>query len=61
MANEDRSLIHASTARDPDERRLYLVVGASVVMTLIGVYWAIGTPGLHTQIAYAPMEVTSGR
>ena len=47
-ANDDRSLIPASIAR-------YLV------MTLIGVYWAIGTPGPHTQIAKAPLEVTSGR
>jgi hypothetical protein len=64
MANDDRSLIPASTARDSDERGLYLVVGAIVVMSLIGVFLAIGAPGLHTQVANAPnapLEVVSDR
>jgi len=61
MGNDDRSLIPPSTARDSAERGLYLVVGAAVVMLVVGVYVAIGTPGLHTQIAHAPMEVMSDR
>jgi hypothetical protein len=61
MANDDRSLIPASTARDSAERGLSLVVGAVVVIALIGAYLAIGAPGLHTQIAHAPMEVISDR
>jgi hypothetical protein len=61
MANHDRSLIPASIARDSGDQGLFLVVGAVIVMTLIGVYLAIGAPGLHMQVANAPMQVTSDR
>jgi hypothetical protein len=37
------------------ENRLYLAIGGIVIALLIGVYVAIGTPGLHTQIASAPV------
>ena len=61
MANDDRSLIPASTARDSGERGRYLVIGAVLVTALIGVYCAVGAPGLHTQVANAPLEVVSDR
>lgn len=61
MGNDDRSLIPASHARESSERGLYLVVGAMIAVTLLGVYLAIGTPGLHTQVAHAPLEVISDR
>ncbi len=41
------------------ESRLYLAVGGIVIALLIGVYVAAGTPGLHTQIASAPVPVNT--
>ena len=32
----------------------YLVIGAVVVVALIGAYWIVGTPGLHQPVAKAP-------
>ncbi|MCW5738351.1 MAG: hypothetical protein KIS73_29785 [Enhydrobacter sp.] len=32
----------------------YVSVGALVVAALVGAYVAMGTPGLHTQVANAP-------
>ena len=33
---------------------LYLLVGALVVTTLVGAYFLLGAPGLHTNVARAP-------
>jgi hypothetical protein len=52
--NDDREMIPRSEVRDSSDRNLYLIVGAIVVLVLTGAYVAVGTPGLHTQIAKAP-------
>jgi hypothetical protein len=61
MAHDDRELIPRSAVRDSSERGLYLVVGVIVVIALAGLYVVIGTPGLRTQIARAPVATEAGR
>jgi hypothetical protein len=61
MAHDDRELIPRSAIRDSSERGLYLVIGAIAVIVLAGLYVAIGTPGLRTQIARAPVATEAGR
>ena len=61
MAINDRQLIPASATRDSAERRGYLAIGVVAVIAFIAAYVLIGTPGLHTQVAHAPIEVASDR
>lgn len=59
MPNDDREMIPHSAARDSAERGGFLIVGAIAAIALIGAYIALGTPGLHTQVARAPVEASS--
>ena len=61
MARDDRELILRSAIRESNERGSYLFIGAILVIALASLYVAIGTPGLHSQIAKSPLEATSGR
>jgi hypothetical protein len=59
MPDEKRRPVPVSASRKTEASRLYLAVGGMVVALLIGMYVAIGTPGLHTQIASAPVPASS--
>jgi hypothetical protein len=61
MVNDDRQLIPASAARRSAERGGYLVIGAVAVIALVAAYAVIGAPGLHTQVAKAPVEAVPSR
>ena len=61
MAHDDREMIPPSQARDSAERGGFLVIGAAAAIALIGAYIVLGTPGLHTQVANAPVEAASNR
>jgi hypothetical protein len=59
MAHDDREMIPHSQARDSAERGGYLIIGAAAAIALIGAYIVLGTPGLHTQVARAPVEASA--
>jgi hypothetical protein len=61
MAHDDRELIPRSAIRESSERGRYLVIGAIAAIALAGLYVALGAPGLHTQIARAPVATEAGR
>lgn len=56
MINDDRELIPRSATRDSAERGGFLLIGAVATLALIGAYVVLGTPGLYTQVAKAPIE-----
>ncbi|MBS0537919.1 MAG: hypothetical protein JSR47_04140 [Proteobacteria bacterium] len=41
-------------AREPSGGGLYFIVGALVVLVLVGGYVMLGAPGLNTQVAKGP-------
>ena len=61
MAHDDRELIPRSDVRESSERGVYLMIGAIAVVILAGAYVAIGAPGLHTQVASAPLTTEQPR
>lgn len=44
-------------AREPSGGGLYFIVGALVVLVLVGGYVMLGAPGLDTQVAKGPAQV----
>lgn len=46
--------IHAPYGPPSSGGGLYLIVGALVVAVLVGAYFMLGAPGLHSNIARAP-------
>ncbi len=57
MSDDDRQ--STRPAREPTaDSTLSLAVGTLLVAVLVGAYILIGTPGLHTQVAYVPASAT---
>jgi hypothetical protein len=54
MSEIDRP-ITTVVAREPGAGGgIYFIIGALVVAALVGGYFMLGTPGLHTQVAKVP-------
>jgi hypothetical protein len=54
MADMDRPTTTVVTREPAAGGGLYFIVGALVVAVLVGGYFMLGMPGLHTQVAKAP-------
>jgi hypothetical protein len=57
MPTEDRRPVPETIEKRSAQGRVYLGSGALVVAVLVGAYVVAGMPGLHTQVAKAPVTI----